>query len=227
MKIYVREIEDPDYDYIFTDYYQLELEENERPSVFGNSRFNDLLTDEVKTVLSNLDSYSFTSSIYDILETCETENICSEIQDLIRQFFEGERFKTEFNNEELRKFAYLVTVYDDNYMSDEKGRWSFTKIMEILTDIQWECAEIHGCCQGEWNYMFYPTKYWYGGSLEDFEARYFNTGTLYEVCKSSKKITDPEEIDGDYHYFAYPTPSALMQELAALYDVSLDDIVLL
>lgn len=227
MKLYVREIEDPDYDYIFTDYYQLELSENERPSVFGNSSFEDLLTDEVDEALDNLHEYAFTSSIYDILDTCKTENICSEIQALIKDWFRDKRFKTEFNNDELRKFAYLVTVYDENDTNSEKARWAFTKILEILTGMQWECTEIRGCCQGDWNYMYYPIKYWYGGSLEDFEARYFNTGTLYEVCKSSKKITDPDEINGDYHYVAWSIPSSLKQKFAALYDVSVDDIVLL
>lgn len=227
MKLYVRTIEDPDYDFIFKEYYNHELEDYERPSVFGNAAFHDLLTNEIKIVLGNLDSYSFTVSVYGILSTCETENICSEIQDLIREHFKGERFKTEFNNDELRKFAYLVTVYDENDTNSEKARWAFTKILEILTGMQWKCTEIRGCCQGDWNYMYYPTKYWYGGSLEEFEARYFNTGTLYEVCKSSKPIYYPEDVFGNYHYIAWSIPSSLKQKLAALYDVSLDDIVLL
>lgn len=52
--------------------------------------------------------------------------------------------------------------------------------LELLTGEKFEYGTIHGCSQGNWQHIIYPTEYgaeW----LEAFEAEYFNTGTEWIV----------------------------------------------
>lgn len=45
----------------------------------------------------------------------------------------------------------------------------------------WETREIRGCCQGDWQRVYYPVNAWSRAALEGFETEYFNTGTEYAV----------------------------------------------
>ena len=56
--------------------------------------------------------------------------------------------------------------------------------LSLITGKDWNCGVIRGCCQSDWNYIYYPTDEWTTEDIKAFETEYFNTGsewlTYYE-----------------------------------------------
>lgn len=55
------------------------------------------------------------------------------------------------------------------------------KVLSIITGKKWDTRIINGCCQSDWNYIFYPVDEWTKEDIEIFETEYFNTGTEWIV----------------------------------------------
>lgn len=53
--------------------------------------------------------------------------------------------------------------------------------LSIVTGQKWECKQISGCCQSDWNYIYYRPEEWTEKALEYFEIEYFNTGNEWRI----------------------------------------------
>ena len=53
--------------------------------------------------------------------------------------------------------------------------------LSIVTGKEWECKQICGCCQSDWNYIYYRPDEWTKKALEYFEIEYFNTGEEWRI----------------------------------------------
>ena len=53
--------------------------------------------------------------------------------------------------------------------------------LSIVTGKEWEYKQISGCCQSDWNYIYYRTDEWKEKALEYFEIEYFNTGDEWRI----------------------------------------------
>lgn len=53
--------------------------------------------------------------------------------------------------------------------------------LSIVTGQEWKCKEISGCCQSDWNYIYYRPDEWTEKALEYFEIEYFNTGEEWRI----------------------------------------------
>lgn len=78
--------------------------------------------------------------------------------------------------------------YDDNDI--------LCAIASIVIGKKYDHKRINGCCQGEWNYVFYPVENWSREALEYFEAEYYNTGTEWMVHDGDGEPETPEDISG-------------------------------
>ena len=53
--------------------------------------------------------------------------------------------------------------------------------LSIVTGQKWEYKQISGCCQSDWNYIYYRPDEWTEKALEYFEIEYFNTGDEWHI----------------------------------------------
>lgn len=53
--------------------------------------------------------------------------------------------------------------------------------LSIITGQKWKYKQISGCCQSDWNYIYYRPEEWPEKALEYFEIEYFNTGDEWRI----------------------------------------------
>lgn len=99
-------------------------------------------------------------------------------------------------------------------------------VLSIVTGEEWDYRNIHGCCQSEWNTVYYPVKYWTKESLDAFETMYFNTGSEWIVHEGDTEPTSPEEIDGCAYYCVSWNDEGIKKELAEAAGGNAEDVVL-
>ena len=68
--------------------------------------------------------------------------------------------------------------------------------LHLMTGKEWATTTIHGCCQGDWQSVYYIVEEWPGDSLQAFETEYFNTGTEWIVHDEADEPESPEDICG-------------------------------
>lgn len=101
-------------------------------------------------------------------------------------------------------------------------------ILTTLTKEKWETTTIRGCSQGEWQTVFYSTKYWNKESLKTLECEYFNTGTEWEIAYVDDDFSVEEDFDnliGDCCAYCHSlfTPT-IKKEIASYEGISEDEI---
>lgn len=91
-----------------------------------------------------------------------------------------------------------------NYYTDDE------RIAELLTVCEkreWTTATIRGCCQRDYQTIFYPTDQYSKDFIEYIESLYFNTGTEVAICGTESEdedFDDPGDYsDTYYNYYSY------------------------
>lgn len=63
--------------------------------------------------------------------------------------------------------------------ADDEG--IIAEALSIVTGQKWEYKQISGCCQSDWNYIYYRPEEWTEKALEYFEIEYFNIGNEWRI----------------------------------------------
>ena len=101
------------------------------------------------------------------------------------------------------------------------------KVLSIVTGKKWDHRMISGCCQSDWNYIFYPVDKWTREQIGVFETEYFNTGTEWIVHDEDTDPESPEEISGFSIYCVSWNTEGIKKEIAgAVPDGDPADVVL-
>ena len=161
-----------------------------------NSMFD--AADELKSIISGRSYYnSFIDIIADFLPAPENK----------KEYSRAERLQWR---DLLLSFSYYSDIDDD----------VITAALELITGEKYECAEIRGSCQGDWNNIIYPSEYgreW----LANFEIEYFNTGTEWRINEGSP------DSDDEYYYYTHAwSEDEQRAEIAAAAGVNPADVVL-
>ena len=112
--------------------------------------------------------------------------------------------------QEISIEEYLVDMFPpagrSSYTEEEISRWqeilklnsidNRCKAISLITGKKYSYTCLRGCCQSEWNYMYYPVEDWTNESLCAFESEYFNTGTEWIVHDEENEPEEPDEING-------------------------------
>ena len=110
--------------------------------------------------------------------------------------------------------------------------WDFTesivcKGLTLLTGKEYHYQTIHGCCQSEWQVVYYPIGEWNKEQLASIEAQYFNTGEEWIVSeKPLDENTRPEDIEGVSYYTIGWNDEQTRQELADAMGCEPEDIIM-
>lgn len=91
-----------------------------------------------------------------------------------------------------------------NYYTD---RERIAELLTVCEKRQWETSTIKGCCQGDWQIIFYPVEQYSTDFIEYIESLYFNTGTEVAICGTESEdedFDDPGDYsDTYYEYYSY------------------------
>lgn len=100
------------------------------------------------------------------------------------------------------------------------------KVLSIVTGREWDWRIIRGCCQSDWNEIFYPVDDWSREALAAFETMYFNTGSEWIIHDEENTPEGPEDISGYSCYIVADTEEGIRKELAAVAGCAPSDLVI-
>lgn len=126
----------------------------------------------------------------------------------------GDFSNFEFTGYKAERLGELCDKYGTRGALDEQ---IITEALSIVTGQKWEYKQIFGCCQSDWNIIYYRPELWSAAALCAFEIEYFNTGTEWSI-----QDENGEEITSVYTY----EHNQEKEEIAEALDVNTADIVL-
>ncbi len=109
------------------------------------------------------------------------------------------------------------------YRSCEKSpeQWRAEQL-SILTGEKYETATLRGCCQNDWQTIYYPAKDYDDDFIRMLEIEYFNLGTEWMVNEGTDLVETSEDVVG-YLMYVYNDPR---KEIAEAEGCSPEDVVL-
>ena len=194
---------------------------------------------EYINVWGNKDYQSRTSSVFDRVKEClDAGELAEDIEAVmeknpsaiygnITEAINNQLWRDDgkpYSTRQIGKLKQLVLRYSECRSSEEDQ--ILVDVLSIVTGEEWDYRNIHGCCQSEWNTVYYPVKYWTKESLDAFETMYFNTGSEWIVHEGDTEPTSPEEIDGCAYYCVSWNDEGIKKELAEAGGGNVEDVVL-
>lgn len=170
------------------------------------SYWEDLFDPETIVLHGNRDFKSHTTDAFDLLQkylgdACEDRYMQKNgegyagydetFSDIIEDYFppEGEG-RSKYTVEEMKAWDSLLSHYESNDFREAKRRG-----LELITGKAYTCQEIRGCCQGDWQILYYPSDY--GKDFgRFFETLYFNLGSEWMIHSETEDPDGPQDISG-------------------------------
>ena len=84
----------------------------------------------------------------------------------------------EFTGPKALRLEELCNEYGTRGANNEG---IIAEALSIVTGQKWEYRQISGCCQSDWNYIYYRPEEWPEEALKYFEIEYFNTGDEWRM----------------------------------------------
>ena len=166
-----------------------------RIALRGNRNFENHMPEAVQEVIQILEDGYLYSDLHDLPGWEDAagqpnlpggplgEKVCEVVREHFRNIPEG---RVPFTTEELIDLAQLTEEVVTNY--------TIRRALSVVCGGDWETTIIRGCCQGDWQEVFYDSETWTNEMLRNLEAFYFNTGSEWIVAEPSEKKLTPEEI---------------------------------
>lgn len=221
MKIYAKQIA-PEYQesplFFGDDFFPDDI------AVCGNREYKEHLPEVFKRVWEALKEGELAEAVEDIKTggyySSFYKNATQAINDLL--YPEKEKYSTK----DIHELKRLVVEFAQCSSRDEDS--ILCAILSIVTGKEWDSKQIHGCCQGEWNYIFYPVGKWSVEALNAFEVEYFNTGSewLVDNGEFNPESDSPLNINGCSIYCTEWNDEGIKQEIADAFGGSPEDVVL-
>lgn len=215
-KVYARQI-NPMYQGDFvTDVFNYD-EAFENISVCGNHHYIERKTDVFSRVFDALNYGDLTNELenvgqpyswYKNVTECINDYLCRE---------DGKKYSCK----DIHDLKQLVKEFSECRNSEENG--IICKILTLVTRHEYDYTTIRGCCQGDWNEVFYPVDKYTTEDINTFESYYFNTGTEWIIHDEDNEPETAEEITG---YSMYCVTFDVKEEIAKAEGVKPEDVVL-
>lgn len=215
MKIYARQI-NPEYqeNTFFEDFEYCYTEDL---IICGNKYFKKMIRDDYALVLEILnDGY-----LADTLDNIVNYNSHYEFDtcaEAIEYYFNDVQWSGEPTYED---YAIITEVLLDQHSFNSAE--AFCKLLTVVTKREWNCKEIYGCAQGDWNNVFYVKSNYSDEALKEIETLYFNLGSEWIVHDYDEIPECAEDIEG---YSIYCTNYDEKRFFCTEFNTSADEIVL-
>lgn len=124
-----------------------------------------------------------------------------------------------------QKHEWRLLMEREEAADDEKV---ILTALELLTGHKWESGTIRGCCQSDWQDIYYRVDKWNREALNAFEIEYFNTGTEWIVDDGEfdPENDSPLNINGCSTYCTEWNEDGIKREIADAFGGSPEDVVL-
>lgn len=183
--------------------------------VTGNRDYISRTTAEYDRVLDTLESYA------EVLESpreygykCATEAAIDLLQPV----------KGKFSTGNIHALKGYFSRYGTGSSRDDKE--IIARVLSLVTGQPWQWSIIRGCCQGDWQEVFYPVNEWGREALAAFEVEYFNTGSEWIIHDEENAPEGPEDISGYSCYIVARTEEGIRKELAEMAGCVPSDLVM-
>ena len=157
-------------------------------AVFGNRDYNEHLPKIVETCRKVLDQGELADILGDIKNQTWYKNATEAINDFLPKP-EGAYSPRAIHD--LKKLIDRTSI-----CSCSEKEFIFCEILSIVTGKKWDYKCIHGCCQSEWNTLYYPIEEMTEKGLDRFETEYFNLGSAWIIHEGDEEPQSPEDIRG-------------------------------
>ena len=84
----------------------------------------------------------------------------------------------EFTGYKADRLEELCNKYGTSGADNEQ---IISEALSIVTWQKWKYKKISGCCQSDWNYIYYRPEEWTEKALQYFETEYFNIGDEWRI----------------------------------------------
>lgn len=162
-------------------------------AVFGNRDYKEHVPGVVERVRKELDNGTLAEYLDEFAAYRYGETTYKNRTEAIMDYLPPEH-KEKYSTKEIHELCRICAEYG-NY-----GGAAYDVLLrdalDIVTGKKWDFRYIRGCCQSDWNKVFYPVDEWTPEALDAFECEYFNTGTEWIVHDEDGTPEDPEDING-------------------------------
>ncbi len=219
MKIYARQI-NPEYQQSPLFYEECFPDDI---AVCGNKRFNSHMCDVFERVKKTLDDGELAEILADLQDGGYYADVYEDSAEAIEEFLgreDGEKYDA-------------VAIYALEKLVLRYGRLSreeddiLCEVLSFVTNEKWNCRQITGCCQGDWQIMYYPVDQWTKEAIDVFEIEYFNEGSEWIIHDEEYVPESAEDINGYSLYCTAWDDDEIKKEIAEVTEVeSPEDVVL-
>ena len=190
-------------------------------AVFGNRDFKEHIPEVVQRVRDVLNAGELSEVLKNVTKWKQWyKNITEVIADYLPPK-SGRKYSTR----SIHALKIAVQDYAEAFRSTEKDS-AFLRVLDVVTGKKWDCKDIRGCVQREWNRIFYPVDNWSPEALQAFEREYFNTGTEWIIHDGDEKPESPEDISGYSFYSTAWDTEGIRREIADKAGATPADVVL-
>lgn len=193
--------------------HKLFIEQAYSDCTFEDEYFNDIIAIGNKWYSELIDQSQFSKLFNDICKYCiDYDSITYEIDNL-KSEYSYYKNATEIINDllsvkankyqvgQVKKILALENIDKSKYTATRQNSddYIICALMSLFTGLNWEKATITGYCQGDWQYIYYPTEIYNSEDIKAFNYLYF--GMHMDYCASYKgntcwyQFNDYEELD--------------------------------
>ena len=221
-KIYARQIA-PEYQespLFMGDWFDWDAE---KLSVCGNGHFCEHKTElfeRVEQVLNDGELAYILDGIKD-----GTEEYYKTATEAITDYLPPEKCGKRYSTREIHELRELVLDYAGSYAVRDCDD-ILCAVLSIVAGERYDCRTIRGCCQSDWNTVYYAAASWTREALDNFETEYFNEGTEWIIHDEPEEPNAPEDISGYSVYCHAWNTDGIRREIAECAGVSPEDVIL-
>lgn len=215
-KIYARQVNPAYSGYFIGDIFEYD-EAFQNITVFGNRDLYGRKTEVFERVYEVLRSGDLAEALENVGDEYSWYKTATEaINDYLRRE-DGKPYSAK----DIHTLKRLVEEFQT--CRSEKENSIICEVLSLITREEYDWTTIRGCCQSEWNEVFYPADEYSIEDIRTFETYYFNTGSEWIIHDSEDEPENPEDIDG---YSYYCTSYNEREEIAREAGVKPEDVVL-
>lgn len=133
------------------------------------------------------------------------------ITEIIHDMFFRENRK-RYTTKEIHTWKELLLYYQTCKREEENA--VICQALKLMTGKSYSHRSIRGCCQSDWQRIYYPDGEYSAKSIECFETEYFNLGSEWIVHDDETEPETPNDITGYSQYCYSWNDDGIRKEIA-------------
>ena len=185
----------------------------------GNRHYNSRKTPEYERLMGSIESVAY--DVADIINKvyCTYTTVTEAIHDSLYP-----AHKEKYTTREIKMWKDILYDYLNNARCNK--RHIYCQALSLMTGKVYAHATITGCCQSDWQEIYYPVEEYGENFVTNLGISYFNTGSEWCISDSGIEPENPDDIDGFYAYCYSWSDDDIRSEIAGHCGADPKDVVL-